>query len=79
MHLDLLEVTPPATIMLISDHVESVFIHVLCQQQQQEHVFNLVLAYTYASIKASVLVTSAEWLCENLLTGVCPLITTKLS
>ncbi|KFK24411.1 hypothetical protein AALP_AAs74078U000100, partial [Arabis alpina] len=62
---------PPGTMMLISDHLESFSIG-LCRLQQQEHGYNLVLASTHASThastQASVIVTSAEWFWETLLT-----------
>uniref|UniRef100_A0A1J3K048 C2H2-type domain-containing protein n=1 Tax=Noccaea caerulescens TaxID=107243 RepID=A0A1J3K048_NOCCA len=57
---------PPATIMLISDHVELIFSSGLVHVQQRNK-YNLFLAYSFRPYKMSVLVTSAEWLWETLL------------
>ncbi|CAA7027828.1 unnamed protein product [Microthlaspi erraticum] len=57
---------PPATIMLISDHVEFLFAKGLVHVQQGDK-YNLFLAYSFRPYKMSILVTSAEWLWESLL------------
>ncbi|KFK23553.1 hypothetical protein AALP_AAs65748U000100, partial [Arabis alpina] len=59
---------PPATMMLISDQVEDVFCYGLCRLQQQEHGYNLVMAYAHDPHLLSPLFSTAEWLWESLLT-----------
>ncbi|KFK28422.1 hypothetical protein AALP_AA8G512600 [Arabis alpina] len=58
---------PPATMMLISDQVQSVFCYGLCRLQQLEHGYNLVQAYAHDPCLLSPLYSTAEWLWESLL------------
>ncbi|ESQ43827.1 hypothetical protein EUTSA_v10005934mg [Eutrema salsugineum] len=57
---------PPATMMVISNHVEEVLADDLAGLQQGSK-YNIFLAYSYRPYKMSVLVTSAEWLLDSLL------------
>ncbi|CAA7027827.1 unnamed protein product [Microthlaspi erraticum] len=57
---------PPATIMLISDHMDDGISRSLVYEQQLKK-YNIFLAYSYRPYKMSALVTSAEWLWESLL------------
>uniref|UniRef100_A0A1J3JB22 NYN domain-containing protein n=1 Tax=Noccaea caerulescens TaxID=107243 RepID=A0A1J3JB22_NOCCA len=57
---------PPASMMLISDIVESMSL-VLCRRQQRKSGYNLLRAYTCAPNHVSTLYSTAEWLWESLL------------
>ena len=75
----------PASIMIISDEVASSKYRstYICGKLQESN-YNCFLAYSVRPFEMPVLVTSAEWLWDNLLAGVCSLIfhyyytTTKL-
>ncbi|XP_020871772.1 uncharacterized protein LOC9300671 isoform X2 [Arabidopsis lyrata subsp. lyrata] len=60
---------PPATIMLISDHIEDYFSTFVAGLQQCciKYKYNMFLAYSFRPNKMLALVTSAEWLWESLL------------
>lgn len=61
---------PPSTIMVIMDNLDPVFSSCLATLLQ-DHKHNLFLAYLYRPRKMSALLSSAEWLWESLLAGVC--------
>ena len=75
----------PATVMIISDELASPKSHSsLIYRKLQESNYNCFLAYSVRPFEMPILLTSAEWLWDSLLSGVCSLIfhyyyiTTKL-
>ncbi|EOA35249.1 hypothetical protein CARUB_v10020408mg [Capsella rubella] len=67
---------PPATLMVISDHLT---FSVALARSQQLTIYNLFLAYSYRPDQMSVLVTSAEWLWDSLLAGLCFVLSSSIT
>ena len=65
----------PASVMIISDEVASSKSRskIICLKLQKFN-YNCFLAYSVRPSETPLLVTSAEWLWESLLAGVCSLI-----